>query len=290
MRRTLLTGLVWGTLSCSGDKSSSETGMDTQSLEPVDADSDGFDESEDCDDNNPEIYPGSVEICDEVDNDCDDEIDEADALDAPTWYLDSDSDGYGDELEAVRQCSAPSGYVAENKAGFDCDDGDAAFHPGADESDCTDPNDYNCDGSVAYADADADGWAACEECDDSDAAIHPDAVEICDELDNDCDSLVDDADDDLDLASASDWYRDADSDGFGREEDSQRACLAPMDTSLKAQKAMTAMMRTMLFTQVRTNRIVRTPMTTIVMGQWPMPTPTVMGGQRARNAMIRIPG
>ena len=33
----------------------------------------------------------------------------------------------------------------------------------ADESDCTDPNDYNCDGSVAYADADADGWAACED-------------------------------------------------------------------------------------------------------------------------------
>ena len=227
MRRRFLTGLILSTLACSGDKDNSETGIDTQSLASVDADFDGFDESEDCDDNNPEIYPGSVEICDEVDNDCDDEIDEADALDAPTWYLDSDSDGYGDELDSVRQCSAPSGYVAENKAGFDCDDGDAAFHPGADESDCTDPNDYNCDGSVAYADADADGWAACEECDDSDAAIHPDAVEICDELDNDCDSLIDDADDDLALASASDWYRDADADGFGLEEDSQRACLAP---------------------------------------------------------------
>lgn len=34
--------------------------------------------------------------------------------------------------------------------GSDCDDTDPAIHPGAPEWDCTDPVDYNCDGSVGY--------------------------------------------------------------------------------------------------------------------------------------------
>ncbi len=227
MRRILILGLISAALSCTGDKDAVETGGDTQIVALIDADLDGFSAEEDCDDSDPEIHPEATELCDEVDNDCDDEIDEDDAADAGTWYLDSDADGYGNELEAVTQCTAPSGYVEESAEGFDCDDDDAAFHPGADESDCSDPDDYNCDGSVAYEDADGDGWAACEECDDADDAVNPDAIEVCDEIDNDCDTLIDDEDDGLDISTATDWYLDADEDGFGSEEESLLQCAAP---------------------------------------------------------------
>ena len=56
--------------------------------------------------------------------------------------------------------------------GGDCDDDDAIYNPGATEDDCTDPIDYNCDGSVGSVDLDGDGFWACEECDDTDASIN----------------------------------------------------------------------------------------------------------------------
>ncbi|KAB2907289.1 MAG: hypothetical protein F9K40_05165 [Kofleriaceae bacterium] len=41
------------------------------------------------------------------------------------------------------------------------------------------------------ADADGDGFDMCHDCKDSDAAQSPAAVEVCDEIDNDCDGRVD---------------------------------------------------------------------------------------------------
>jgi hypothetical protein len=225
--RSTIPVLLLALLSCVEDKSSIETGSDTQSISTVDADLDGFSSDVDCDDADPEIHPEATELCDEVDNDCDLLIDEDDAADAGTWYMDSDGDGYGYESGSITQCEAPSGYVAESKSGFDCDDSDASYNPGAIEDDCTDPNDYNCDGSVAYEDADGDGWAACEECDDADESVNPDAIEICDEIDNDCDTLIDDDDDGMDTSDLTEWYRDADEDGYGDEDDSLQQCTAP---------------------------------------------------------------
>jgi hypothetical protein len=44
---------------------------------------------------------------------------------------------------------------------------------------------------VDYADDDRDGFAADEDCDDDDAHVYPGAGEACDDLDNDCDGLLD---------------------------------------------------------------------------------------------------
>ncbi len=43
----------------------------------IDNDGDGFTENQgDHDDTNPDVYPGADELCDEIDNDCDGEVDE----------------------------------------------------------------------------------------------------------------------------------------------------------------------------------------------------------------------
>jgi hypothetical protein len=182
----------------------------------VDADGDGWPEGEDCDDHDAAINPDAQESCDGVDDDCGGEIDE-DATDAATWYADADADadadGYGDPSTSVTTCEQGDGWVADAS---DCDDGDAAVYPGADEY--CDGVDSDCDGSTDdgdevdvatwYADADLDGYgdattttAACEEpsgytddsadCDDADADINPGASEACNGLDDDCDGTVD---------------------------------------------------------------------------------------------------
>jgi large repetitive protein len=178
----------------------------------------------DCDDSRPDVNPAASEVCNGIDDDCDTLVDdEDDSLDSSTasdWYVDADADGYGDDATAILACDAPAGTVS---ASGDCDDADPAYNPGAAESDCADPNDYNCDGSVGYADDDGDGFAACEECDDANAANYPGATEVCDGEDNDCDGTVDEPD----ALDASAWYADADGDGFGDAATAETACDAP---------------------------------------------------------------
>ncbi|MBN2798834.1 MAG: hypothetical protein JXX28_06760 [Deltaproteobacteria bacterium] len=186
--------------------------------DPVDLDGDGTTADLDCDDLDAAAHPGAEEVCDGVDNDCDGEVDNS-AVDASPYYADADGDGYGDATTTLDACSVPAGYVANDT---DCDDADAAFHPGAPETDCADPADYNCDGSVGYADADADGVPACEECDDSRADVFPGADEVCDGIDNDCDGSADE-----DPIDAPPWYADADGDGFGGAPLPIASCEAP---------------------------------------------------------------
>jgi cysteine-rich repeat protein len=202
---------------------------------PDDLDEDGYLSDVDCDDEDPAIHPDANEICDGIDNDCDLLIDDADdSLDTTTritWYADADGDGYGNESYPFAACSLPEGHVPDTHGQFDCDDEDPRYNPGAPESDCADPEDYNCDGSVGYADADGDGWAACQECHDLDPDIHPGATEVCDYVDNDCDGMTDDEDDGLDADTRYTFYTDADGDGFGDEELPVRACSEPEGTA-----------------------------------------------------------
>jgi hypothetical protein len=122
----------------------------------------------DCDDADSAVYPGADELCNDVDDDCDGDIDEDDAIDVLTWYLDSDGDGYGDPEVELAGCTAPSGWVADDT---DCDDGDATIYEGAFER--CDRLDNDCDGAVPEdeQDVDGDGVMSCAgDCDDGDVA------------------------------------------------------------------------------------------------------------------------
>jgi len=120
----------------------------------------------DCDDADPNRFPGNPEVCDGVDNDCNGVID--DGLSFLTYYQDSDGDGYGNPASDSSACAPPSGYVTDNT---DCDDSDAGVNPGVD--------------------SDGDGSSVCIDCDDNNPNVFPGNPEICDGFDNDCDGIVD---------------------------------------------------------------------------------------------------
>ena len=69
---------------------------DTAEVVLMDSDGDGFYEDEDCDDSDSSIYPNAPEICDGVDNNCNQEVDEDVTI---TVYVDADGDGFGDPVQ-----------------------------------------------------------------------------------------------------------------------------------------------------------------------------------------------
>jgi len=101
------------------------------------------DDATDCDDDDPGVSPDATETCNGVDDDCDGEVDEDDAEDAPTWYLDLDGDGYAGELATWVSCEAPEGALAE---ALDCDDDDPELSP--DVAEVCNAIDDDCDGWI----------------------------------------------------------------------------------------------------------------------------------------------
>ena len=209
------------------------------------------DNASDCDDENAEINPGMDEVCDSIDNNCDNIVD-SDAVDLQTYYRDNDSDGYGMDNATQEACSLPDGFSTE---GGDCDDTDATAYPSNTEvcdnidNDCDGQVDINViDGSTFYADTDQDGYGDAQntlvtcvqpdgyvtdntDCDDSSSLVNPNQSEVCDTLDNDCNGLADDDDSNLIIASTTHWYIDTDGDGQGDEDaTSTRTCVAPVDS------------------------------------------------------------
>ena len=189
-----------------------------------DLDGDGHIATQDCNDEDPDVFPGAVEICDGQDNDCDDDVDEGVQN---TFYADADGDGHGGDQFTQEGCAPEEGYSTTRD---DCNDVDAEVSPSSTE--ICDGKDNDCDDDVDegvtttfYADGDSDGFGdpraaeeRCEggtgwvdngdDCNDADASVSPDAVEVCDDADQDCDG---EADEGLDITV----YTDADGDGFG---------------------------------------------------------------------------
>ena len=127
----------------------------------VDQDEDGVGVCEgDCDDTDDTVLPGALEVCDELDHDCDGN--------------DGSEDGDGD---GVLVCDG------------DCDDTDGDRFPGAEET-CDDTVDLDCDGLIPADDEDGDGAANCDDCQPFLAAMAPGLPETCDGLDNDCDGAL----------------------------------------------------------------------------------------------------
>lgn len=89
-------------------------------------------DSSDCNDGDVGVFPGAIEHCDNMDEDCDGTADN-DVVGPLVWYADTDADGYGDGAITTLACDLPIGYA--EYAG-DCDDGDDDLHPDGIESDC----------------------------------------------------------------------------------------------------------------------------------------------------------
>lgn len=194
-----------------------------------DADQDGWCTSEDCDDEDADIYPDAADTeAGGVDSDCDGQ---------ESCYADADEDGYrSDTLTTSSDGDCDdTGEALEVDPSGDCDDADADIWPGADEV-RGDEVDQDCDGGeICYQDGDGDGYGTVDEvtstdsdcadpkeapqtetfdCDDEDAAVSPAAEEIPgDGTDQDCDG------EEL-------CYADMDADGYRTDETVMGASLA----------------------------------------------------------------
>jgi hypothetical protein len=216
------------------------------------------DNDTDCDDLNTAINPAAAEVCDEIDNNCDGVIDDADLAIQYSpdndWYVDLDIDGYGDPLNVIQSCVVPPGTTNNAE---DCDDTNSDINPGVDE--VCDGLDNDCDALIDdddsgvvytpddfwYVDADSDDYGnpnisleACDQpngfvedntdCDDVNALNNPMGTEVCDGVDNNCDTLVDDADPAVVFDSDDVWYADTDADGFGDVNSTIDSCDQPL--------------------------------------------------------------
>ncbi len=96
----------------------------------------------DCSPADSGVYPGAEERCNDIDDDCDGLVDDADPGVRGTiaWYVDTDGDGYGDTSTKVSACEGPEGYIQRDG---DCNDLDAAISPEAAEI-CNDGIDQDC--------------------------------------------------------------------------------------------------------------------------------------------------
>ncbi|MEN9394377.1 MAG: hypothetical protein RL362_598, partial [Bacteroidota bacterium] len=153
---------------------------------------------DDCDDNNADLNAGAIEICNGIDDNCDGESDE---YVMNTYYLDADQDGFGNLNEMMMSCDLPAGYVINSD---DCDDNLILYA------------DFDMDG-FGGSNLDACGLEHSDDCDDLSNLINPDGLEVCNEVDDNCDGSIDEN-------VQSTFYADLDLDGYGNLDSPIYAC------------------------------------------------------------------
>jgi len=188
----------------------------------MDDDNDGDPDPDDCAPLDPSIGHLAKESCDGYDNNCNGKVDEG--------YPNSDGDGEADCVDNDDDDDGDPDIV-------DCNPLNAAIHHGATE--ICDGQDNDCNSLVDeagakgctsfYKDKDDDGWGMSNkfmclcgpqdeytaskpgDCDDSTWATNPDGTEVCNNLDDDCDGVTDNAG----ALGCKNFYQDGDGDGYG---------------------------------------------------------------------------
>ena len=176
-------------------------------------------DSTDCNDANPSIHPESTEICNETDDNCNLLIDEG--LTLFNYYFDSDADGYGNILASITTCinTPPIGFTIDST---DCDDANNSIH----------------EPIIYYADDDGDlygdafnselfctilaptGYTANNlDCNDLNIFINPASNEICNNIDDNCNTEIDEG------LTFIQYFRDADNDSYGDALADTTSCL-----------------------------------------------------------------
>lgn len=152
--------LINGLLSCE------RTEKEEDPLVEADADGDGFSVDDgDCDDGNANVFPNAPEVCNGIDDDCDNQVDN-NPTDGQIWYTDADSDGFG-VAEGDVFCTQPAGT---SDISGDCDDSDATLTNADADGDGYSTCDGDCNDNDAsdMVDADGDGYSICAgDCDDT---------------------------------------------------------------------------------------------------------------------------
>ena len=241
MRAELISFILF--TACTQDKVSEDF---TANVRIHDFDGDGYTEEEgDCNDEDANIGPRADELCDEIDNDCDGDIDEGVTL---TIYKDTDGDGWG-STDNKQSCELENGWSfsdddcddlnidgrhtdehAEDLSLLDRDCDGAVASVDCDDNDTNTVNDADCDGILTAIDCDdsfetgaslggitedgdCDGVLTADDCNDDD----PNSTVIVDDADCDGTITIEDCDDDN--ANSTILLEDADCDGVLKIDD-----------------------------------------------------------------------
>ncbi|MEC8023948.1 MAG: putative metal-binding motif-containing protein [Myxococcota bacterium] len=201
---------------------------------------------DDCLDNNNEAFPGAPETCNGIDSNCDKQVGPENTPGCVQYYLDLDNDGFGINTDSKCLCGAEGNYSTTESG--DCNDALDSIKPGA--IDICDTIDNDCDSvtdppgsdgcQVYFQDLDSDTFGndaqtacLCEpadpfdallgnDCNDQVSAINPNAIESCNGLDDDCDTVTDEPN----STGCQTYYEDADFDGYGDANSSECLCSA----------------------------------------------------------------